>query len=86
MARWLYMKYFLSILVGSSWFSSLVNAFTGGNIGSTNYTFSPEEIFPTPRDRITTDNGVDNVVDYLVGFIPFLTTLIAIFATLMVIF
>jgi hypothetical protein len=79
------MKYILCFFIGSPAFSSIVMAFTGGNIGSVNYTLSPEEFFPTPRDKVTTDNGIENVTDYLISFIPFLTTLIVIFATLMVI-
>lgn len=77
------MKYFLFLIVWSSLFSSLVSAFTE-NITETSYHFNPDEIFPSPR-TIPSAEGIGNVNTYVVGFIPFLTTLWAIGATLMLV-
>ena len=77
------MKHFFFFLIGSSLFSSFVSAFTG-NITETSYHFNPDEIFPSPR-TIPSGEGIGNVNTYVVGFIPFLTTLGAIGATLMLV-
>jgi hypothetical protein len=69
------------------WFFSStggVFAFTG-ELGKTDYKFPMEDIFPTPRN-IKTDQGIDNIREYIVAMIPFLTTLMAVWAVLMVIF
>lgn len=42
------------------------------------------DIFPTPS-RLTTDNGIENISDYIIAMIPLVTTLMAIGATVMVV-
>jgi len=60
-----------------------VRAFTG-NIGSPSYTFDVDSIFPSPSE-IPADNGIDNIMDYIIAMIPLLTTLMAVGAVIMVI-
>lgn len=43
-----------------------------------------QDIFPTPS-RLTTDNGIENISDYIIAMIPLVTTLMAIGATVMVV-
>lgn len=77
------MKRLLYIIFSYSSSLSLVHAF--GDLGSTGYTFDVDTIFPTPKEA-PSDNGIDNVIDYIVSMIPLLTTLMAIGAVLMVVF
>jgi hypothetical protein len=46
--------------------------------------FQLQTIFPTPS-RVTTDNGIDNISDYIIAMIPLVTTLMAIGATVMIV-
>lgn len=61
----------------------LTHAF--GDLGDPGYTFDVDTIFPSPKDA-PSDNGIDNVIDYIVSMIPLLTTMMAIGAVLMVVF
>jgi hypothetical protein len=77
------MKRLLFILFsffGSFW---SIEAFTG-NIGSPSYTFDVDTIFPSPSE-LPADNGIDNIMDYIIAMIPLLTTLMAVGAVIMVI-
>ncbi|MBP7806715.1 hypothetical protein KA057_03470 [Candidatus Gracilibacteria bacterium] len=78
------MKRILFILFSYLSLQSVVQAFTG-NIGNPKYTFDVDSIFPSPQ-KVPGDNGVDNVIDYIVAMIPLLTTLMAVGAVIMVIF
>jgi hypothetical protein len=78
------MKRILFILFSYLSLQSVVQAFTG-NIGNPKYTFDVDSIFPSPQ-KVPGDNGVDNVIDYIVAMIPLLTTLMAVWAVIMVIF
>jgi hypothetical protein len=60
-----------------------VRAFTG-DIGKPTYTFDVESIFPAPQ-RVAGNRWIDNVIEYIVSMIPLLTTLMAVWAVLMVI-
>ncbi len=78
------MKRILFILFSYLSLQSVVQAFTW-DIGKTSYTFDVDSIFPSPQ-KAPGDNGVDNVIDYIVAMIPLLTTLMAVWAVIMVIF
>ena len=71
-----HMKRILFILFSYLSLQSVVRAFTG-NIGNPKYTFDVDSIFPSPQ-KVPGDNGVDNVIDYIVAMIPLLTTLMAV--------
>jgi hypothetical protein len=80
------MKKIMYILIGSYLSSHIAIAFTGGDIWTIMYTFSPDEIFPSPRGEAEGMNQwVDNIINYLINLIPFLTILISISATIMII-
>ncbi len=59
-------------------------AISNSLLGTTSYTMELSEIFPTPS-RLTTDNGIENISDYIIAMIPLVTTLMAIGATVMVV-
>lgn len=79
------MKNFFFFCLGSAPFMAFAaSGFTAGNIGTTNYSFNPDTIFPSPR-KLSTDKGVDNIIDYATNMVGPVTTLMAIGATLMII-
>lgn len=55
-----------------------------GEIDTPNYMFDVGKIFPSPRE-MPGDQGIDNVIEYIIAMIPLLTTLMAVGAVLMVI-
>jgi small-conductance mechanosensitive channel len=75
-------KYLLWYLFYAVYYS--IFAFSNAEIGKTSYMFQLKTIFPTPS-RVTTDNGIDNISDYIIAMIPLVTTLMAIGATVMIV-
>lgn len=67
----------LSSVWGVFWFTA--------DIAEPTYTFDVDTIFPSPQE-IPSDNGIDNVIDYIVAMIPLITTLMAVWAVIMVIY
>lgn len=59
-------------------------AISNSLLGTTSYRMELKDIFPTPS-RLTTDNGIENISDYIIAMIPLVTTLMAIGATVMVV-
>lgn len=55
-----------------------------GEIDTPSYMFDVGKIFPSPRE-MPGDQGIDNVIEYIIAMIPLLTTLMAVGAVLMVI-
>jgi hypothetical protein len=74
-------KYIVGCLVYAIF--TCIFAFTA-DIAKTTFTFPLSDIFPSPSNA-TTNNGIDNIKDYVIGMIPLLTTLMAIGATVMVV-
>ncbi|MBP7823392.1 hypothetical protein KA050_03515 [Candidatus Gracilibacteria bacterium] len=75
-------KYLLGYLAYTLYCS--IFAISNSLLGTTSYTMELSEIFPTPS-RLTTDNGIENISDYIIAMIPLVTTLMAIGATVMVV-
>jgi hypothetical protein len=55
-----------------------------GNLGNPSYMLEVDSLFPS-ESQTRSDNGIDNVSDFVTDIVPLLTTMMAIGATLMVI-
>ncbi len=77
------MKKLFFSLIGFLSIIPSVSAFTD-SIGRSDYKLDVTTMFPSYR-KIPSDKGIDNISDYVVGMIPTMTTLIALWATIMVI-
>ena len=74
---------FFGFLLSVAYVSAEWSITTQG-IGKSTYTLNVTKMFPSYR-KIPSDKGIDNISDYVIGMIPTMTTLIALWATIMVI-